>query len=698
MSSLSPLPKLQFFDASGAPLVGGKLYSYAAGTTTPLATYTDSTESATNTNPIILNSRGEASVWLGSSAYKLKLTTSTDVEIWTVDNITSISQESLDALQATIEAYYAASTGASHVGYIAYGAGTVARTVSDKLDDILSLKDFGALGDGTTDDTVAVKAWLAAVLAVGGGAGYVPTGVYLVTDQIDIDVTTCRTTGIRLWGDGPRRSYFNSSYTGGTCFRLFNSNASDGYFYTSIDGIGFQGTFDGTTVELGDPAGGDGGNSCNFRNITINNYSNGSNAKALVISGFYASHFESLTVNGYGSSTSNSTVVTINETQFSQFSSCSFGNGRNLLTLGTGGSGYIFGNTFHNIDLEEGRLCLVIDSANATKNTFIGGTFVSTHGDYCVDANAGDSNMFINVNYGSYDIAAFDTKVGVVDMRANVIRYSNDYNNFIPNNVYYGFGNTGSTIANLQFQGALGTIDTPTVLTVAQPVGSLYGKAYDGTAYRETSRLDMYSNGAPVSSTSSPGSIRFFTTSSGAVSSTLRALINEAGSLIPETDNAYLLGQGGQRWSAVWAANGTIQTSDLRTKTDVADAALGLDFINALRPVSYKFTVGGKKVIRQDYVDADGNVVHPDDPKFADAVPGPIITEDVPGTRTHWGLIAQEVKAACDAANVDFGGWLLTDKDDPTSQQALRYDQFISPLIKAVQELSARVAELEAKG
>jgi hypothetical protein len=182
------------------------------------------------------------------------------------------------------------------------------------------------------------------------------------------------------------------------------------------------------------------------------------------------------------------------------------------------------------------------------------------------------------------------------------------------------------------------------------------------------------------------------------VSSTLRVLVNEAGSLIPETDNAYLLGQGGQRWSAVWAANGTIQTSDARTKTDVADAALGLDFINALRPVSYKFTVGGKKVIRQDYVDADGNVVHPDDPKFVDAVPGPIITEDVPGTRTHWGLIAQEVKAACDAANVDFGGWLLTDKDDPTSQQALRYDQFISPLIKAVQELSARVAELEAKG
>lgn len=698
MSSLSPLPKLQFFTASGVPLVGGKLYSYAAGTTTPLATYTDSTESATNTNPIILDSRGEAGVWLSTAAYKLRLTTSDDVEIWTVDNITSISQESLNNLETTIKAFYSASTGSNNVGYIQNGAGAVARTVEDKLDDIISLKDFGAIGDGTTDDTVAVKAWLTAVLAVGGGAGYVPTGVYLVTDQINIDVTTCRTTGIRLWGDGPRRSYFSSSYTGGTCFRLYNSNASDGYFYTSIEGIGFQGTIDGTLVEFGDPAGGDGGNSCAFRNITINNYSNGSSAKALVISGFYNSNFEDLTVNGYGTSTSNSTVVTVNEVQFSQFSSCSFGNGRNLLTLSTGGTGYIYGNTFFNLDLEEGRLCLVIDSAFATKNTFIGGSFVSTFGDYCVDANAGDSNMFINVNYSGYDIAAFDTKSGVIDMRANLIRYSDDYKIFVPNNVHYGYGNTGSTISNIQFQGALGTVDTPTVLTAAQPVGTLYGKAYDGTTYRETSRLDMYSNGAPVTSTSSPGSIRFFTTSSGAISSTVRVLVNEAGSFIPETDNAYLLGQGGQRWSAVWAANGTIQTSDLRTKTDVADATLGLDFINALRPVSYKFTVGGKKVIRQDYVDADGNVVHPDDPKFADAVPGPIITEDTPGARTHWGLIAQEVKEACDAANVDFGGWVLTDKNDPASQQALRYDQFIAPLIKAVQELSARVAELEAKG
>jgi len=87
MATLTPVPKIQFFDINGNPLVGGKLYSYAAGTTTPLATFTDQGGGTPNANPVILDSRGEANVWLGSSSYKLRLTTAADVDIWTVDNI-----------------------------------------------------------------------------------------------------------------------------------------------------------------------------------------------------------------------------------------------------------------------------------------------------------------------------------------------------------------------------------------------------------------------------------------------------------------------------------------------------------------------------------------------------------------------------------------------------------------------------------
>ena len=88
-TSLSPTPKLQFFDANGDPLVGGLLYTYEAGTTTPLTSYTDSTGVSANTNPITLDSRGEANVWLSFVAYKLALYTSAGVLIWTVDNIST---------------------------------------------------------------------------------------------------------------------------------------------------------------------------------------------------------------------------------------------------------------------------------------------------------------------------------------------------------------------------------------------------------------------------------------------------------------------------------------------------------------------------------------------------------------------------------------------------------------------------------
>jgi hypothetical protein len=88
MASLSPLPKLQFFGTDGLPLVGGKLYTYAAGTTTPIATYTDNTQASLNTNPVILDSAGQASVWLTDQiTYKYTLTDADDVPLFTVDYV-----------------------------------------------------------------------------------------------------------------------------------------------------------------------------------------------------------------------------------------------------------------------------------------------------------------------------------------------------------------------------------------------------------------------------------------------------------------------------------------------------------------------------------------------------------------------------------------------------------------------------------
>lgn len=99
--TLSPSPKVQFFTASGGPLVGGKLYTYASGTAVPLATYTDSTGTVANTNPVILDSRGEANVWLGPSRYTWVLKDALDNLIWTADGIGSTQGVQNPAIVAT---------------------------------------------------------------------------------------------------------------------------------------------------------------------------------------------------------------------------------------------------------------------------------------------------------------------------------------------------------------------------------------------------------------------------------------------------------------------------------------------------------------------------------------------------------------------------------------------------------------------
>jgi hypothetical protein len=91
--NLSPVGGVaaQFFDNNGAPLVGGKMYTYSAGTTTPQAAYTDSTGITAHSNPIVLDSAGRVpggEIWLTmGSNYKFVLQTSASVLIATYDNI-----------------------------------------------------------------------------------------------------------------------------------------------------------------------------------------------------------------------------------------------------------------------------------------------------------------------------------------------------------------------------------------------------------------------------------------------------------------------------------------------------------------------------------------------------------------------------------------------------------------------------------
>lgn len=90
---LAPVAKAKFFGNNGQPANGYKLFTYAAGSSTKLATYTDSTTGTPNTNPVILDFRGEASIWIPPNiAYKFIFSPPSDTDpptapIWTVDHI-----------------------------------------------------------------------------------------------------------------------------------------------------------------------------------------------------------------------------------------------------------------------------------------------------------------------------------------------------------------------------------------------------------------------------------------------------------------------------------------------------------------------------------------------------------------------------------------------------------------------------------
>lgn len=160
----------QIFDNNGVPLSGGLIYTYTAGTTTPQATYTTSAGSIANSNPIVLNASGRTAdeIWLTAGvAYKFVLKDSLGVTIGTYDNISGINDVSA----------LAGPTGSSQIGFIAAGSGAVSRTAQSKMRDWVSVKDFGATGDGATNDTAAINAAISSLTS--GGTLLFPNGTYL---------------------------------------------------------------------------------------------------------------------------------------------------------------------------------------------------------------------------------------------------------------------------------------------------------------------------------------------------------------------------------------------------------------------------------------------------------------------------------------------------------------------------------------
>jgi hypothetical protein len=161
----------------------------------------------------------------------------------------------------------------------------------------------------------------------------------------------------------------------------------------------------------------------------------------------------------------------------------------------------------------------------------------------------------------------------------------------------------------------------------------------------------------------------------------------------PVADNAYSLGNASSRWTSLWAANGTIQTSDARDKTVLGELPFAGAMVDAIEPKLFQWKVGGKTV---KVVQRRNASMNPENP--AAKLITTIETEEVerPGERVHAGFMAQDIKAAMEKAGVDFGAWGLADKGDPDSRQWTRPDQLVAVLWSALRQTRADLQELKA--
>ncbi|MBU9550421.1 hypothetical protein KTE50_17930 [Burkholderia multivorans] len=285
----------------------------------------------------------------------------------------------------------------SNLQYLQGATGSVARSLTSKLQETISLLDFGADPTGALDSTTAWTNFVAAVKMT-GKRGEIPAGTYKITSPQTIDLASISPKGIYICGAGQYSAMLDmSSVTTSPAFQIIDTgNAGGGAFYSTFCNFGIKTNLAGTSLQLGKTDFSDALNEFEFRNIWVGNNSTSALANAIQVNYVLNTHFFAVIAanNGHGD------AWQINAGAFNVWAggSGTYADNGYHLTAGGAGNGTISGNIFMGIDHEVNAVANVkIDTANAWGNTWIGGTFVYNPGtSYAFAASAGHDNTIIS--------------------------------------------------------------------------------------------------------------------------------------------------------------------------------------------------------------------------------------------------------------------------------------------------------------
>ena len=548
----------------------------------------------------------------------------------------------------------------NNVSYNQGSTGAVTTNVQAKLAQTVSVKDFGAKGDGTTDDTSSIQAALT-YLGVNGGRLYFPTGTYLISSTLTASATTYKE--LIIYGDGGA-SVVNAPMNA----PIFNITSNN----VHIENMEFNGsqanyaTYTNSTLFVGSNTLG------TFLNLNLKYFRAGINIQNTSMASIERCHISNC-VYGISCVIVGGAVPFINLVNISNsyveycvtgiaaqawyacniyntvFQQCgNFGGILTNVVSCTFNAVWCEANTNGDFAFTDSTPNLIncrFSASNSTTYTYTSGwgALAKTRGQI---AAGQEYSAYYNIDAYNSSTLLYNTIATITNKNAtSQVQITNP--TYTGNTQVWNFN--PNSLVNTPF-GSDGLLNLTTNSTTAQINLNLANTAYpNGQSVLAFSNYNG-GNGYCPKLIGSGNQILFQGFDSNGYTG--------YGSFAPQTDNVATLGSAGNRWTTVYATTGTINTSDATQKQQ------GRSLSDAEKAVAIKIKAGLKAFKWNDDVEAKGDKA-----------------------RWHFGVYAQEVKSAFESEGLvaeEYGVFCSDKFENGNIQLGVRYDELLAFIIASL--------------